>query len=325
MRLLHTTTRQLEAFPENQIPRYAILSHTWGTPAEEASFQDLQGGAPGPVDHLILTHWTARPGWKKIEGASAQSLKYDCRYLWVDTCCIDKSSSAELQEGINSMFRWYESAEICLAYLSDVSPNHDPGALDSSFRNARWFTRGWTLQELLAPKNLVFFDQDWNVLGTKESLSGIIEDFTDISARYINWAEQYPLSSGFVGDAYESLSEASVAERMSWAAGRQTTRKEDMAYCLLGLFGIHMPMLYGEGDRAFAKLQEEIMKTTDDTTLLSWGYKQTWDDKEEADTILAPIPASFKNCYGLVPSKLIGFPRPSFSMTQKGLVVTLPV
>jgi hypothetical protein len=323
MRLLNATTRQLVAFAEDQVPRYAILSHTWGTPDEEISFQDLQGAAPEPDAQPSPPSWTEKLGWDKIKGACAQSLAYDCEYLWIDTCCIDKSSSAELQEGINSMFRWYESAEICLAYLSDVSSNDDPEASNSSFGKARWFTRGWTLQELLASMVVLFFDRDWNVLGTKESLSGVIEDFTGISARYISWADLH--SSISVKDAYESLSQASVAERMSWAAGRQTTRKEDMAYCLLGLFDIHMPMLYGEGDRAFARLQEEIMKATDDSTLLSWGYKSSWDDRREVDTILAPIPASFENCCGLVPSKLNGFPRPSFSMTQKGLVVSLPV
>lgn len=112
---------------------------------------------------------------------------------------------------------------------------------------------------------------------------------------------------------------------MSWAAGRQTTRKEDIAYCLLGIFDIHMPTLYGEGDRAFARLQEEIMKAIADSMLLSWGYKQPWDDRREADIILAPVPASLKHCHDLVLSKLNGFPRPSFSMTQKGLVLTLPV
>lgn len=323
MRLLDATTAQLVAFAENQIPRYAILSHTWGTPDEEVSFQDLQGATPEPDVDPCLPSWTQKPGWAKIKSACAESLKRDCQYLWVDTCCIDKSSSAELQEGINSMFRWYESADICLAYLSDVSSDHDPENCASSLRKARWFTRGWTLQELLAPVIVVFFDRDWNVLGTKDSLSSVIEEFTGINARYICWDD--PFSSSSTGNAYGCLSQASVAERMSWAAGRQTTRKEDTAYCLLGIFDIHMPMLYGEGDRAFARLQEEIMKATDDSTLLSWGYKQPWDDRREADTILAPTPASFKHCYDLMPSKLNGFPRPSFSMTQKGLVLALPV
>ncbi|KAF8849377.1 HET-domain-containing protein [Acephala macrosclerotiorum] len=323
MRLLNATTRQLAAFPDDQIPRYAILSHTWGTPGEEVSFQDLQGATTKLGVNPRSPSWMKKPGWAKIENACAQSLKHNCQYIWIDTCCIDKSSSAELQEGINSMFRWYESASICLAYLSDVSSDHDHEACDSSFRKARWFTRGWTLQELLAPMIVVFFDQDWNMFGTKESLSGAIEKFTGIDSRYICWDD--PFSSTSTGNAYGCLSQASVAERMSWAARRHTTRKEDIAYCLLGIFDIHMPMLYGEGNRAFARLQEEIMKATDDSTLLSWGYKQPWDDRRETDDILALIPASFEHCRDLTPSKLNGFPRPSFSMTQKGLELTLPV
>lgn len=171
---------KLDPLPE--IPCYAILSHTWGAPDEEVSFQDLQGVTPEPDVDPSLPSWTKKPGWAKIKSACAESLKRDCQYLWVDTCCIDKSSSAELQEEINSMFRWYESADICLAHLSDVSSDHDPENCASSFRKARWFTRGWTLQELFAPVIVVFFDRDWNVLGTKDSLSGVIEEFIRVNA-----------------------------------------------------------------------------------------------------------------------------------------------
>jgi hypothetical protein len=180
--------------------------------------------------------WKKKLGWVKIERACAQALQSGYQYIWVDTCCIDKSSSAELQEGINSMFRWYEGASICLAYLSDVPSNCDPEAEDSVFRRARWFTRGWTLQELLAPQIVIFYDRNWNLLGDKSSLSTIIEEISGIEGRYIG-ADSYA-SQSFEGGAYGRLSEASVAQRMSWMSRRETTRREDMAYCLLGIFDI---------------------------------------------------------------------------------------
>ncbi|CZR59368.1 related to beta transducin-like protein [Phialocephala subalpina] len=317
MRLLKTQTHELVFYPDDRIPQYAILSHTWGTPDEEVSFQDMQTAAAGFGLGTSSLDWRKKPGWTKIQRACAEALRHGFEYLWVDTCCIDKSSSAELQEGINSMFRWYEEASVCLAYLSDVPPGCDFSAQDSEFRKSRWFTRGWTLQELLAPETVHFFDSDWNEFGGKRALSTIIEEISGIEARYI-------VSGGYWG-AYERLSEASVAQRMSWMSRRKTTRTEDMAYCLLGIFGIHMPMLYGEGDKAFKRLQEEIMKASDDITLLAWGYKSRLNEKPGADSILAPDPGYFKNCYDLVPSELVGFPRPSFSMAQRGLMIKIPV
>lgn len=323
MRLLDATTNHLVICDDNQLPTYAILSHTWGLPVDEVCFQDVQAATPASRADPSSLNWELKSGWVKIQRACAQALKHGYQYLWVDTCCIDKSSSAELQEGINSMFRWYESAAVCFAYLSDVASDCNPEARDSAFRKSRWFTRGWTLQELLAPQTVIFFDRDWNQLGDKVSFSVIIEEISGIEARYIG-VDSYA-SHSFDESAYERLSEASVAQRMSWMSGRETTRREDMAYCLLGIFDIHMPMLYGEGDKAFARLQEEIMKASDDTTLLSWGYKFPGYGHIEADSILAPNPASFGNCHDLVPSELFGFPRPSFSMTQRGLVFSMPV
>ena len=321
MRLLDAKTQQLVSLDDDQPIRYAILSHTWGKPDEEVTFQDVFN-ATGKPPQQVSQEWKERAGWEKIKSTCEEALNYDCEYLWVDTCCIDKSSSAELQEGINSMFRWYENAAICLAYLSDVTSNDDPEADSAALRNSRWFTRGWTLQELLAPMEVIFFDRHWNTLGTKESLATVIEEITGIDARYIY---NHDTLSDFGENAYDRLSQASVAERMSWAAGRQTTRREDMAYCLLGIFDIYMPMLYGEGDRAFARLQEEIMKTSDDSTLLSWGFNQRSKMQLEENSLLAPNPGSFRRCRELVPSRLDGFLRPAFSTTQKGLVLNAPI
>jgi len=333
MRLVDATTYELVSFADDdQVPSYAALSHTWAaSPQDEVSFQDMCTSD--------VARRTAKPGWAKIEGACAQARKHGCDHVWIDTCCIDKSSSAELQETINSMFRWYAGAALCLAFLSDVPGGGDQlddeedededEDHDAAFGRARWFTRGWTLQELLAPMTVLFFNRDWEVIGSKESLSKRVEAITGIPSRYLCSEHSAVAGEGWAAErGHERFSDASVAERMSWAARRQTTRREDMAYCLLGLFGVCLPMLYGEGDRAFARLQEEIMRETDDCTLLSWGYGQLWNDRSAttAQSILAPSPAAFERCRGLVPSMLDGgFARPRFSLGQRGLALSLPV
>jgi hypothetical protein len=223
MRLLNTRTRKLEEFFGEAIPKYAILSHTWGE--NEVTFKDIE-----------------RDGYKsgsvKIDGCLAE---YGPPYVWIDTCCIDKSSSAELSEAINSMWSWYSKADVCYVYLSDVPPGDVPGRKDSAFRKSRWFTRGWTLQELIAPDHVVFYDSSWELIGRKirytsdEKLPGILADITRIPKGYLNGKEH--------------VERASIAQRMSWAANRETKRVEDIAYSLLGIFGVNMAMLYGEGHR----------------------------------------------------------------------------
>jgi hypothetical protein len=235
MRLLHADTIGLQEFPENEIPPYAILSHTWEK--DEVSFQDMQEGDP-----------TGKEGYIKIKYACEQALSQKLEYVWVDTCCIDKRSSSELSEVINSMFRWYRNARTCYAYLVDVPPDPSFESGKSPFRESRWFTRGWTLQELIAPRYVIFWSRDWTYLGSKGELGAILTEITGI--------DDITLRGG-------SLGQESVAKRMSWASKRVTTRKEDIAYCLLGIFGVNMPMLYGEGDKAFIRLQEEIIKETD--------------------------------------------------------------
>ena len=172
-------------------------------------------------------------------------------------CCIDKTSSAELSEAINSMFRWYQNAAVCYAFLSDVPSCLDSSAMKLNLAKSRWFTRGWTLQELIAPANLIFFSMDWNPLGTKSQIHNILSSITGIEKKFLN---------------SENLELASIAKKMSWAASRKTSRIEDIAYSLLGIFDINMPLIYGEGKRAFKRLQEELLKTrTDDHSLFAWG------------------------------------------------------
>ena len=300
MRLLNAKTLQLETFlDENDIPKYAILSHTWGR--DELVLQDLLSG-PDAHERAKL-----KEGYNKVKLCCDQALKDRIAWAWVDTCCIDKTSSAELSEAINSMFRWYQKAEVCYAFLSDV-PGHsghtgttsdsesiasskstipttinsrskavfgqeedhstssstdagyrdlgledmdssdpdstgpDPATLDSTnsaslsvstlpngFSHSRWFTRGWTLQELLAPESVFFYSADWKFLGTKFSLVNSISDITGIETPWL--LKDIPLGI------------ASIAQRMAWASKRKTTRIEDEAYSLMGIFGVNMPLI----------------------------------------------------------------------------------
>ncbi|KAF8854457.1 HET-domain-containing protein [Acephala macrosclerotiorum] len=244
MRLLNAKTLQLEDFVgDENVPKYAILSHTWGK------------------DEISLQTWNnkdkeTKGGFAKIKYCCDQAIRDNLEWTWIDTCCIDKSSSAELSEAINSMFRWYQNAVVCYAYLFDVPGHVNPAEDRSELVVSRWFKRGWTLQELLAPKNLIFFSSTWKRIGTKEELYQPLADITGIEAETLQG---------------EDLQAVSVATRMSWAATRETTRTEDMAYCLLGIFDINMPLLYGEGKRAFFRLQEEILKANSDQSIFAWG------------------------------------------------------
>lgn len=220
-------------------PPYAILSHTWRE-GEEVTFKDLIEGTG-----------QEKAGYEKIRFCGQQAERDGLQHFWLDTCCIDKSSSAELSEAINSMFRWYHDAAKCYVYLSDVSVGISIGSDLSSqrtwkpaFRNSRWFTRGWTLQELIAPTSVEFFSADGERLGDKVSLVEEIHGITGICVQALQG---------------RPLSEFSVDERMSWAERRETKRGEDAAYCLLGIFNIHIPPIYGEGRRqALNRLKKEI-------------------------------------------------------------------
>lgn len=248
MRLINIETSRLEEFLDYKTPPYVILSHTWGDDAEELTFRDIEEGRTGKPG----------VGSVKLRGTCRQAQQDGFKYVWIDTCCIDKTNLVELREAINSMFRWYRRASICYAYLSDVPGVDNPRKSTSKFRNSRWFGRGWTLQELLAPKQLRFYNSEWGLLGTKGTIRTAVEKITGIPRQIL------------VGIA--ELHSASVAQRMSWAAGRETKRKEDLAYCLLGIFAVTMPMIYGEGrDQAFLRLQEQIMRTTRDDSILAWG------------------------------------------------------
>lgn len=249
MRLLSTnteTTLKLREFNQDNIPDYAILSHRWGE--EEVTFQDIERHT-----------FAGLKGFRKLSKCCERAAENGFDWVWIDTCCIDKTSSAELSEAINSMYQWYRKAEVCYAYLSDVmviqGGNIESASTLSEFEKSRWFTRGWTLQELLAPTNLLFFDKYWKRMGSKSELEEHVTKITGISNDALRGKE---------------LRSFTVAQRMCWASRRIITRVEDLAYCLLGIFDVNMPLLYGEGQKSFVRLQEEIMKSTEDQTLFAW-------------------------------------------------------
>jgi hypothetical protein len=224
------------------VPPYAILSHTWGSDEDEVTFNDLQTGAG-----------RSKAGYRKIQFCGKQSIRDGLKHFWVDTCCIDKSNNTELSEAINSMFRWYRDSVKCYVYLPDISTQYYDeddqifrSKMDHAFQGSRWFTRGWTLQELIAPRSVEFFSLEGEFLGDKKSLEQQIHEITSIPVTALQGSPP---------------SQFTVEERMLWTARRRTTRKEDEAYCLLGIFDIFMPLLYGEGkEKAFIRLQEEIDK-----------------------------------------------------------------
>ncbi|KAK1468565.1 hypothetical protein CMEL01_00332 [Colletotrichum melonis] len=282
MWLINVDTLQLEEFIEPDFP-YAILSHTWAS--EEVSFQELKNQRDDNV-------WR-KSGYHKIYNTCRVAKSLDLDYVWVDTCCIDKASSAELSEAINSMFRWYNRSWICFAYLSDVNDLAGSATLIENLRASRWFTRGWTLQELIAPKVVTFYNASWQLLGSKDTLSPSLSSITGIDEAIL------------IGKA--PLLKVPVATRMSWASKRQTTRIEDSAYCLLGIFDINIPLLYGEGEKAFARLQFEILQETDDLSLLAWTSTLSDPERrEEYSGLLAKSPSDFLVCSKV---KLVHIPR----------------
>ena len=299
MRLLDVHNYTLHTFYGDKIPLYAILSHTWLKNEEEVAFSQLRTDV----------HWRSLLGARKIEHLCQQAIRDGYEWAWIDTCCIDKTNNAELSEAINSMYRWYQKSAVCYVYLTDVVNESSPTDLhSSSMWKSRWWSRAWTLQELLAPQEVRFYDQNWQELGTK-------------AANAENIAKQTSIDVGSLRDS-RKIATRSVAQRMSWAARREATRTEDLSYSLLGIFQINMAMLYGEGSEAFIRLQREIMHTTDDLSLFAWGLVPStleaifareipkdgaWLPKDLLDSdefvsrfgIFASQPADFAHCQGV--------------------------
>ncbi|KAK7462394.1 hypothetical protein VKT23_007993 [Stygiomarasmius scandens] len=306
MRLLNTLSFELHEF-RSDIPPYAILSHTWEE--EEVTFEDIadwhRTGLP-----------IAKAGGSKINNACAYARKYMFEWIWIDSCCIDKSSSAELSEAINSMYQYYEDAEVCYVFLCDASSQENPKNPNSAFRSSRWFRRGWTLQELIVPLYAVFLvnanseGTEWTEIGTRWSLRYEISAITSVPVQV------------FEG---HSTDEFSIAQKMSWAAFRETTRPEDQAYCLMGLFNVSMPPIYGEGGaKAFMRLQQEIIKISDDRSIFAWI--STSEDPSELRGLLARSPEEFRASGEVQISETDeSGDISSFSFTNNGLRIYLPI
>ncbi|KAH8661695.1 heterokaryon incompatibility protein-domain-containing protein [Tricladium varicosporioides] len=292
MRLLNAQTMEILEFFGNAIPPYVILSHTWEN--DEVTFQDMRNGEAG-----------SKQGFAKVARCCEEAVKNGIEYAWIDTCCIDKTSSSELSEAINSMFQWYKHAVKCYAYLSDLPSQLSEDDIKTRLPSCRWFTRGWTLQELLAPRELLFFARDWTPLGERSHWATLISAATCIH-------------EGALTGIDHKARAFSVAQKISWASKRSTTREEDMAYCLMGLFNVHMPLLYGEGSQAFVRLQEEIMKKSDDQTIFAWSQS---DNDCQYRGLLASSPKEFENCTSIAPFRNWKSSQ-SYENTNAGLRLT---
>ncbi|KAF4627339.1 hypothetical protein G7Y89_g10817 [Cudoniella acicularis] len=296
MWLINTTTLARSAVIDSESCTYAILSHTWAD--GEVTFQEF----------AQLSHARTKPGFSKIEQTCQLARERGIEYAWVDTCCIDKSSSAELSEAINSMFRWYKNSAACFVFLSDLPDAIVKREMRNSLPNCRWFARGWTLQELIASNDIEFYDRRWIYIGDKVSLQAQLSQITGIDIEVL--------------ENNDVLPSIPVARRMSWAAKRSTTRVEDLAYCLFGLFDVNLPMLYGEGSKAFLRLQEAIAQENNDLSLLAWTSNETKGHGQDFQGALAPSPAHFSHCGSLQNLVDPGTPRADFTITNRGFHIT---
>ena len=290
MRLLNTQSLQFKEFYDTKVPKYAILSHRWGD--DELTHQDFRKGRK-----------TNGQSYAKIKKCCALANNRGFLWVWIDTCCIDKKSSTEVSEAINSMYRWYHGAGECYAYLFDIIWN--PQNVDASregFKNSEWFTRGWTLQELLAPSTVIFLDREWQQFGTKKTLSSEISAATKIKPEHVI-----------------NKASACVATKMSWLSRRETSRIEDLAYCMLGLFDVNMPLLYGEGAKSFVRLQLEIIKRSSDDSIFAWTQKTT-----KPLGMLATSPSAFADSSDITLQPSLHKKRFPYQMTNQGLELHAP-
>lgn len=287
MWLINTHTLTLEEFISLDRPAFAILSHTWSK--DEVTFQEFRS---------LTGDYSKKLRGRKVLNTCALAKSRGFRYVWIDSCCIDKTNSVELAEAINSMFEWYATAGECYAYIEDLASD----ASTDKLKVSRWFSRGWTLQELLAPDELIFFDRDWRPRGTKHDLSGLVSEASGIS-------------QGILRDK-SLLSEIPVSHKMSWAATRQTTRPEDIAYCLIGIFDVRMVFIYGEGRKnAFYRLQKKIIRRTNDMSIFAWTSQSV---DEEYRGVLATGPEEFVNG-SLYRQQSGALDNPEYTVTNKGI------
>lgn len=326
MRLINVKTLELEDHPQAGLgtkngPLYAILSHRWSD--SEVTYKDFvkkryKRSSPGFLKITACCNFVAKyipPNClycPRLSKPGSRCSMHDISFVWIDTCCIDKRSSAELSESINSMWNWYKHATYCLVYLADVNCRPSDSNFNEAFQASVWFTRGWTLQELLAPEAVIFCSAIWEILGRRNDkhILGQIASATCIDPRCLR------------GASCEWLREACVAKKLSWAATRTTARSEDMAYCLLGLLGVNMSLLYGEGgERAFRRLQFEIIAQSDDESIFAW---RTSEFNPFQTAVLAYSPRDFANSGNiqrLNPNNALFRHRKPYFVTHKGIQI----
>jgi acyl carrier protein len=276
-----------------------------------------------------------KTGFSKIVGCCMWAKRDGLEYAWIDSCCIDKRSSAELSEALNSMSQWYKNASRCYVYLAKPEIHTDPMV---RFTSNRWFSRGWTLQELLAPHALVFLARDWTVIGCLDKVfrkaaggfdrqvhSPVVCLPQDEVAEEISAATEIPVDF-LVGR--KVIGQACVAQRMYWASRRRTTRAEDRAYSLMGLFDINMPIIYGEGlEKAFGRLQREVIHRSPDQSIFAW-----YDRSATSHRLLATSPEQFRESGTVTQmsrSQSLTLETSTdwsaFAMSNLGLQITLPL
>ena len=308
MRLLNTGTLELHDHRGTALPEYAILSHRWCRDGE-ITFQDFDTAK-------LLDETIASPQLQKIRGACREAHRQEIKWIWIDSCCIDKSNSEELARSIRSMFQWYRRAEVCYTVLQDV----DMGAFDGNMlcdvhgKASEWFSRGWTLQELLAPRKMIFFDANWNAIGDRNDLALSIEAITRIQSSYLRGESDFRT--------------ASISTRMSWLADRRTQEPEDMAYSMFGILDVSLVPMYGEGHGAWMRLQRELVDTRPDESLFAWtappstlpshSHSHSWAADEWG--LLAPSPDCFRDSHDVILGpKYRHRPSGSIGMIREGV------
>jgi hypothetical protein len=295
--------------------KYATLSHRWLPDKQEPlHHQILKEQMEVPDDH--------KPGWEKLQRfcRTAKDV-HNCEFAWSDTCCIDKTSSSELEESIRSMFRWYRNSHVCIALLSETA---DLAALQLQEKGESgekavdaWFERGWTLQELLAPSQIKFYGANWKPL-----IQGSTNDRDNRDSQVI--MEKISTLTDIDMDDLKSFTPGidRVPEKMLWASRRRTTRIEDIAYCLIGIFDISIMIAYGEGKRAFFRLMEEIIKRYGKWDVFLWSGRCSRYNAALPDTphsYAAGCIKTLRNAVEQAPSYEIGDRR--FVLTNHGLEI----